>query len=230
MKQIPTYILERVIKKISDMLLNSYQSYRDIDMTELCLRKELISCIIGSQIKFESACHIMENINYTGILEAENWDRLSEFQFHSIISSVLSNTHSCLPYSISHRFPKQTANRILQARQSLLTKNLINIIYDFDNYKDMREYLVNSISGIGPKQASMFIRNIHQSNDIAVLDSHIVIFMKMIGLSKNIEVATLKKYEEAEVCYCNYAWDIGVEPGILDRAIWVTMKAAREMS
>jgi N-glycosylase/DNA lyase len=97
--------------------------------------------------------------------------------------------------------------------------------------KTIRRQLVNDIPGLGPKQASMFLRNIGRTFELAILDTHVLSFMEMQKLIPRgkLGVATMRAYERIEECMIKYAKRLGYAPGYLDFAIWATMKAAREL-
>ena len=73
--------------------------------------------------------------------------------------------------SLGYRFPKIRAFQLNKARNAIVNKSLLVMICNGEEPKDIRKYLVNEFSGLGPKQASMFLRNIGISNDLAILDN-----------------------------------------------------------
>jgi N-glycosylase/DNA lyase len=74
----------------------------------------------------------------------------------------------------------------------------------------------------------MFLRNIGFSDRLAILDSHVLRFMKLRGIadSKPSQIATLEGYEEGESRFLDYArlsrWPLAV----LDQAVWVVMRVS----
>ena len=219
--------MEVMCKKIRTQKNNKLS---DKPHTENELRKELFSCIISSQIKFETAQLIMENISYTGILEDKSWKIASEEYFYNSALRTLKNLQCDLPNAVSHRFPQSTSYRMSKARNFLLQKPLTEMLSMFSDTKILRRFLIENISGIGPKQASMFIRNSCICDDIAVLDTHTIKFINLSGIHNCSTITSLKQYEHVEKSFCRYAADFGVTAGILDLAVWVTMKAAQEIS
>jgi thermostable 8-oxoguanine DNA glycosylase len=77
----------------------------------------------------------------------------------------------------------------------------------------------------------MFLRNIGFSYALAILDVHVLRFLHGIGVLRtpHPRVATLGQYEQVEVLAVQYANTCGREVGYLDWAIWITMKAMREL-
>ncbi len=75
------------------------------------------------------------------------------------------------------------------------------------------------------------LRNVGLSYDLAILDTHVLNFMEIKELLSNPKrhLGTIRKYENAEQILIKYAKEVGFRVGCLDLAIWVTMKAAREL-
>jgi len=94
--------------------------------------------------------------------------------------------------------------------------------------KALRLALVEDLPGIGPKQASMFLRNIGLTYELAVLDVHVLRYLQMIGLRRIVRIHRLADYEQAEAVATHYAIECGRPVGLLDWAIWITMQAAAE--
>jgi len=84
------------------------------------------------------------------------------------------------------------------------------------------------VCGFGPKQTSMFLRNVSSSYSLAILDRHALRFMNMVGLVSEQEMSmssTLPRYEAIEGRFGRYAVDIGYPTGYVDWAVWIVMRA-----
>jgi len=200
-------------------------------LSEYDLRKELIGCMLGSQIRYETTVALINNIEFCGLFEDDWWvvDKIELFSF--TIYRLLSGKAIGLPYKTSHRFPHRQAVNLIGLHKKLIECSLSKrlMIYK-NNPQAFRKHLVEEFSGIGPKQASMFIRNIGASSDLAVLDTHILRFLGMLGVQcTSAMIATISGYERIENAVRNYASLNGYRTGHLDIAIWATMKAAREI-
>ncbi len=88
---------------------------------------------------------------------------------------------------------------------------------------DIRKFIVKNIKGIGPKQASHFLRNIGYSNQIAVLDVHILRYMCIQGVisEEYKSVSNLKLYEYLELKLIKFLEFILAPIGFIDQAIWM---------
>lgn len=94
---------------------------------------------------------------------------------------------------------------------------------------EARNILIELCMGIGPKQASLFLRNISYSEDLAIFDSHVIRFMRLIGLIKeNIRILSKRQYLEYEKILIAYSKLLDKTLAILDFAIWIVMKVIWE--
>lgn len=95
-----------------------------------------------------------------------------------------------------------------------------------------RRLLINNVVGIGPKQASLFLRNIGYATRIAILDSHVLQYMSMAGVSCSNPrtVATVPGYERLERRFIARAQHFGYSPCRFDIAVWIVMRIAKEQS
>lgn len=198
---------------------------------EYAMRRELVACILGSQVKFEMANTALKRLEVEGLLE-DHWWRSRKGAFESQVLKVLSGQtnaeHCCWRY----RFPKTRAHQIANARDAIAKKTLSERLTDSLSPAQLRRCLITDIAGLGPKQASMLIRNCGKSYDLAILDVHVLHYMEMQNLLhiRHTSVGTVPAYEHTEKIAMDYANRLGYPVGYLDWAIWATMRAARELS
>ena len=95
-----------------------------------------------------------------------------------------------------------------------------------------RRLLVAEVSGLGPKQASLFLRNIGYAKYVAVLDVHVLTYMNWVGLTNAPikSVTTVRRYEILEDAFIEHACSFGSAPDRFDLAVWVVVKATQEES
>jgi N-glycosylase/DNA lyase len=91
-----------------------------------------------------------------------------------------------------------------------------------------RSWLVENVPGVGPKQASMFLRNAVASYELAVIDRHVLHYMSAIELytATASDTSTINSYERCEHLLGRHAESLGHEVGLLDWAIWIVMRTA----
>ena len=198
---------------------------------EFDLRKELVACILGSQVRYEMAAAATENLERAGLLDDFWWQGNRSDDFATSVFYVLSGQRYDLPCRGRYRFPKTRTSQLAHAREVLADVPLSAQLGRNGAAKQLRQSLVADIPGLGPKQASMFLRNIGRSYDLAILDTHVLRFMDMQELLPldQARIGTMAGYERAEQIVLDYASALGYPAGYLDWAIWATMKAAREL-
>lgn len=100
------------------------------------------------------------------------------------------------------------------------------------NGKHARKILIESVTGFGPKQASLFLRNIGYCTELAIIDTHILAYLKLVrGITPKIStLSNFLKYEKIENEFIQIANDLQFKVGNFDLAIWITMRVAKKES
>ena len=86
----------------------------------------------------------------------------------------------------------------------------------------LRDALV-CIPGIGPKTASWIVRNWRRSDEVSILDIHILRAGAILGIFRDgwkVE----RHYAQLEGAYLDFARCIGVRASILDSVMWASMR------
>lgn len=186
------------------------------------LWRELVSCILGSRVRFETACAAVERLDNMCLL------------CHLRCTSDFDRYETDILATLSGKYPfyKLRANQIRRAAESLYgsggsIKDFLDSAVDF---RQMRQYLVSEIPGLGPKQSSLFLRNIGYADSIAVLDVHVLTYMNWAGLTTVLEksIPTIRKYEVLENSFVEHSLSLGYSPEQFDLAVWLVMKVVRE--
>jgi len=81
---------------------------------EYTLRRELVSCILGSQVTHKMATAALDGIEQAGLLD-DCWWETKENMFESQVFNVLSGRTFQHNINVRYRFPKARANRISRA-------------------------------------------------------------------------------------------------------------------
>ena len=194
---------------------------------------ELVACLLGSRVSFELALASVRSLEASGLLHHPlNCGVTADYP--DLIASNLSKpvwvtTYKGVNKHIRYRFPKsramgiaKTAKRIYQSPD----QSIKNILEQSSDPKIARKSVVEKSCGIGAKQASLFLRNIGYSNSLAILDSHILRYMHLVGIMDRIftSISSVRTYELLESDLCEYADNLGFQLSCLDTAIWVVMR------
>ncbi len=222
--------LHDTVKVICDLITQRIGSARESPQAETDLRYELVACLLGSQVRAESADAAVSRLSSAGLLYDDRWRR-RDAAFEADVAAELANRRSGLAGETSYRFPQMRARQLAQMRVVLRSEPLTTRLASCRDIRAVRAGLVRDLPGIGPKQASMFLRNVGKSYDVAILDVHVLKYFHRLGLlpEHKLAISTLKLYEKAEAVASRYAIQCGHPVGFLDWAIWITMRAAKEI-
>ena len=122
------------------------------------------------------------------------------------------------------RFHNNKASYIENARK-IFVKNKKIIIKEkiavFKDKRELRDWLVRNIKGLGLKEASHFLRNIGFGNNIAILDRHILKNLMNLGLIKKIpDTLSHRIYFEIEQRMKEFSDRSGIPLAALDLLFW----------
>lgn len=157
---------------------------------------ELCFCIMTANCGAEKCIEIHEKIN-------DGFNNLSQEQLTEKFKEL------------GYRFPNIRSKYITEAID--FKEDLENIIRS--QKKDIREWLVKNIKGIGYKEASHFLRNIGYKN-YAIVDFHIVDLLVKYNLIEKPKTMTKKKYLEIESILRDLGARIGLNLAELDLYLW----------
>lgn len=212
-------------------LLNSYGNRVDWkNMTEGELWSELCLCILSSNVPYEMAKSSFFHLREKGLLDYIQMTRTS---FEKRIAKELAKP-IYLPMKKDgsprkYRFPNVRAKNIVEARKVIYCNNgFFSLLHCFDSDIKARDFLATHIPGIGLKEASHFLRNIKYSSSLAIIDSHIISFLKEVSLItadiKNGKILNPKTYYRMEMIMQSISARYNLDLSVLDLAIWRYMK------
>jgi N-glycosylase/DNA lyase len=203
------------------------------ELTENNLWFELASCILGSCVPYEHASSVVRRLQFAGLLNIDRARRDLE-AFETRVANVLSRPArvlGCGKNAKRYRFPFLRARHIRRTVELIYGRGttLREILRCAGDTKKARTYVVLSAVGAGPKQASLFLRNIGYAADLAILDTHILRYMRWMGLTEATEhfVHTIRAYEALEDTFRDHVHALGFAVADYDVAVWVTMRAFR---
>ncbi len=217
------YAVDQVYSEIK-----SQEPDRNIEIDEQRLWRELSCCILSSQVTYELAWSVSTTIDKKGILTTTNtkWEVVANELY-----SILSESFYVAGQPRRYRFPKAKSYQIAKTWAVVRSHSgtLEEFLTGFSNSMILREWMVRHAPGLGPKQASMFLRNTGITLELAILDRHVLRYMEFIKLLEkgDHQLATMQKYRATEKILRCYADNHGYCLGTLDWAIWIVMRVVR---
>jgi len=205
-------------------------------LTEEELLYEASVCIFGSQVVFEAAVATADRLRTCGLFRLLHTS-INTAEYQADVRAALADpltieldgmTRSVMP-RFRNRFASLLASTVgeIHGRGS----SLRDILVSATSARHARETLIGRVWGFGPKQASLFLRRVGYSADMAILDRHVLEYLSLAwGLSaKPSALSRLLAYEEIEGEFRRIASDFGHSVGCLDLATWVTMRVAKRI-
>lgn len=189
---------------------------------------ELSSCVLSSQVPYTLAVAAADAIDSEGLLLDECRD---QEELKRGLVGVLSSPLSVEGRSRAYRFPIARAHHLAAIRMAVAAEacSLRALVDRFQDAEKARAWFVTHAPGLGPKQASMFLRNAGVSYNLAILDRHVLNYMAALGIysGASLSISGLAQYRRHEAVLRDHADDIGCPVGLLDWAIWIVMRVAR---
>ena len=219
--------LDSAIGALCPEIWGNMQSVSEAEHSEEKLWEELVCCVLSSQVKFELSQAVTQYLKCKGLLNIEVLDypyeeRLGDF----LRSPVMVDGHS-----IKYRFPNSKAKQIAAARENIYGSgtSLREMLGKYSEPSELRTALVKFVPGLGMKQASMYLRNVSNSFELAVIDSHVLKYMNAMDLVKKVpSTISQAQYLVKENMLTKYAEKFGYPVGCVDYAIWIVMRVARK--
>jgi thermostable 8-oxoguanine DNA glycosylase len=161
----------------------------------------------GFGIRYEVNTAAFERLRENGVFSLENEIAMAE------IENFLRTPLRIGGRSVRYRFPKQRAARIWKMREVLRSSTI-----PMDDPLALREELMK-LEGVGPKTASWVVRNLLGSDQVAILDVHIIRVCQRLGLFPR-NVTLPRDYRKLEEIFLDFASVAGVSSAQLDATIW----------
>lgn len=223
--------IERSVLKVCDHIDDKREALEWHIFSEEQLWFELASCILGSQVHYETAKGCIDHLIENGLLDIQNILSSPDQVIEEIIRELSKpiyppfvNNKGC-----KYRYPNSKAEFIVTTCLEIYrdTSSLSHILERCSDAYEARDILIKKCKGIGPKQASLFLRNVSYCKDLAIIDSHVIDFIKLMELNREIDskiIANKSHYLENEKILLSYADDRERTLASLDLAIWIVMR------
>jgi N-glycosylase/DNA lyase len=230
------YIINRTIRAMCievDAHGGTLQDWQTLTEEELLY--EAAVCMFGSQMAFELAVAIADRLRADGFLRPQKLG-FNRTLYESNIVAVLSEP---LPISNNDGTTRWVRPRFKNRLASLLTTTIAEVYGNARSIRDLlgfaktakeaREALIQNVWGFGPKQASLFLRRVGYCSDLAVLDVHVLDYLRLtrgVTLTPS-RLGRLPFYEKIEDTFREVAAEFGYSLGCVDLATWLTMRVAK---
>lgn len=176
------------------------------------LAEELVFCMLGGYgITAELARAAFEACRSAGLISSLE---SSATQWEVVLENPLQLNGRLTRY----RYPKQKA-RYLSCAMAFLRKKT----FDGLGGRSLRDALLE-IHGVGPKTAGWVARNYLDTDDVAILDIHLVragILCNLFSPAQRVE----RDYFEMEHRYIDFCGALNARPAVLDCLIWDQMRS-----
>jgi N-glycosylase/DNA lyase len=197
MKDLLNVINSLKSSEIKDLINSRIKEFSQINNSAIDkIFNELCFCIMTANCGAEKCIEIHEKIN-------DGFNNLSQEHLTEKFKEL------------GYRFPNIRSKYITEAID--FKEDLKNIIRSQD--KDIRDWLVKNIKGLGYKEASHFLRNIGYKN-YAIIDFHIVDLLVKYNLIKKPKTMTKRKYLEIEGILQNLGEKVALNLAELDLYLW----------
>lgn len=166
---------------------------------------ELAFCILTPQSRAKSCWNAIMKINENDLLLKGNAEQIKQ-------------RLKCV------RFKNKKAHYVVKARKLFMNDGSVSIkllLSVFADSYECREWLVQTVDGLGYKEASHFLRNIGLGEKIAILDRHILRNLKELGVIKEIPKSISRaKYLQIEKNMIEFARQIDIPISHIDLLLW----------
>lgn len=195
---------------------------------------ELVSCILGSRVRYETAKECTNHLKDEGLLTIPKLLTSSETVGVYLIEELNKPLYS--PYrngkGSRYPYPKSKSQYIIKTGLEIYKNGFTSVKHILKTSRDenmAREKLVKICTGIGPKQASLFLRNIGYSENLAILDTHVIHYMDLLGMrDRKTRINTMNEYSKHENILLFYADSLNKTLATMDIAIWVVMRVIQK--
>ncbi len=143
-------------------------------------------------------------------------DELKKLSFHSLPvdpEPLLRNRTTYI------RFHKTKSRHLLKLKDEFPL--VLKIVTSEIPPRDLRDWLVENVKGLGYKEATHFLRNIGRNSGMAILDRHILRNLKRYGAIRSVPGSlSRKRYLSIEHRFAQFADRVGIPVDELDLLFW----------
>jgi len=219
--------LKEIQRKPKDSILKKIETIEALNDLYFSLKPKIISRLNDFRILWEKGSD--EDIFYELIfclLTPQSkaklcWRAVEEIRSKKLINKTLEELTEALN---KVRFKNNKAKYIFEAKNKFFKDGkfiIKSFLKQFNDSKELRKWLVKNIKGMGYKEASHFLRNIHIGLDLAILDRHILRNLELFQVIPSIpKTLTPKLYGDIENKMKFFSSQINIPLSHLDFVFW----------
>ncbi|WP_143710147.1 hypothetical protein [Parvibaculum lavamentivorans] len=176
------------------------------------LVEDVVFCLLGGYgVKMEINRAAWNRLKRADVLAPQSSPSAEEIEL------LLRKPLSVAGRQVRYRFPRQRAARVAAAIAFLGSRT-----FSTEAPLELRSELM-SLPGVGPKTASWIVRNWTGSNEVAILDIHVLRAGQIIGLFPT-QVTLPRDYQSLEMRFLEFASALQVPASLLDALMWREMR------
>jgi len=199
------------------------------------LAYDLCVCVSSSQERFETAVAASRELRRRGLLRWLGRSAGSvtlKWQLEKVLLDGHRLRQGASTRFVRLRFPRRTAGLLAGIAEDVRSTglNLRAILRAAPSGRDARANLVRRVRGLGPKQASLFLRRIGFSRELAVLDRHVLDYFHALDgrAISNTTISGINGYELIERRFVRISRSFGYPVGCVDLATWIVVRVAKQ--
>lgn len=217
--------LHDAVVSVSNAIVADRERVSWPEVSEYKVFREVVGAILGSQVSFELALSALDALDRDGALHFDKNVDSYRKRIRSVLLLPLENERWKRPRR--YRFPDSKAWSIASTAAAFYGCDtpIKQWLASQPDARVARRELVERAHGLGPKQASMALRNIGFAHTFAVLDAHVLRYMRLTKWMRGLpRTSVLSVYERVEARFLDYASWLGHDVDVVDKAVWVVMR------
>ncbi len=167
---------------------------------------------------FEELTFCLLTANTSAVMGLKGVDSVREVLMDGSVADIRDSL-----VRAGYRYPNARAQYIIEARENFRNRHSFDfkrIIESYDDVKELREFFVNEVKGLGYKEASHFLRNIGIFG-LAILDKHILRTLNEYGITDDVpKTLNQKKYLAYEEKFIEFSDKLNINMDELDLLLW----------
>ena len=188
---------DKSIKQLVETRLAEFQAFKNANSHEIF--KEMCFCILTAGTSADLCLRVCDEVGdqFLKVNCQEEFTRLlkkSKYRFYNVRGGHLE-------------------------KACIYRNNIKDIIDSYEDERELRDWIVKNIRGLGYKEASHFMRNIGYEN-VAIIDFHIVDMLVDHGIIEKFKTMTKKRYLATEKVLETIATKVDLNLAALDLYMW----------